>query len=142
MAPQIIKAAFENGCSFLGELMMEAKTQHLLRLGQVTLVRQFNLFGDPCLNFILNEDPVNAPDLLVRPNTVNIGPEFPLPGESVQVSAEIWNAGGVHVGVCEVSLYSGHPDSGGTPMATKMLYGLCGWEKRSVEGKSKAEVQS
>jgi len=99
LAPQIIKAAFENGCSFLGELMMEAKTQHLLRLGQVTLVRQFNLFGDPCLNFILNEAPVSAPDLLIRPNTV---------------------------------IYSGHPDSGGTPMATKILHGLCGWEKRDV----------
>ena len=132
-APQIIKAAFENGCSFLGELMMEAKTQHLLRLGQVILVRQFNLFGDPCLNFILNDNPVSAPDLLVRPNTVNIGPEFPLPGESVQVTAEVWNAGGVPVGACEVSLYSGHPDSGGTPMATKILHGLWGWEKRDVE---------
>jgi parallel beta-helix repeat protein len=132
-APQIIKAAFENGCSFLGELMMEAKAQHLLKLGQVILVRQFNLFGDPCLNFILNETPVSAPDLLVRPNTVSIGPEFPLPGESVQVSAEVWNASGVQVGVSEVSLYSGHPDSGGTPMATRMLYGLWGWEKRDVE---------
>ncbi len=131
-APEIMRAAFQNGCSCLGELMMEAKTQHLLKLGQVVLVRQFNLFGDPCLNFILNDTPVSAPDLVVRPNTVTIGPEFPLPGESVQVTAEVWNAGGVQVGSCEVSLYSGHPDSGGTAVATEVLQNLWGWEKRNV----------
>lgn len=131
-APEIMKAAFENGCSFLGELMMEAKTQHLLKLGQVVLVRQFNLFGDPCMNFILNQVPVDGPDLVIRPNTVDIGPEFPLPGESVQVTAEVWNAGGVRVNTCEVSLYSGHPDSGGVSLASQILTTLWGWEKRSV----------
>ncbi len=131
-APEIMRAAFQNGCSFLGELMMEAKTQHLLKLGQVVLVRQFNLFGDPCLNFILNELPASAPDLVVRPNTVSIGPKFPLPGETVQITAEVWNAGGVKVNTCEVALYSGHPDSGGVPLASQILTSLWGWEKRPV----------
>lgn len=131
-APEIMRAAFQNGCSFLGELMMEAKTQHLLKLGSVVLVRQFNLMGDPCLNFILNDTPLSAPDLLIRPNTVTIGPEFPLPGESVQVTAEVWNASGVPVSSCEVSLYSGHPDSGGVALETIVLNDLWGWEKRDV----------
>ena len=131
-APEIIKSAFLNGSTLLGELILEAKTQHLVRLGEVILVRQFNLFGDPCLNFDLNQLPVAAPDLLIRPYSVEIGPAFPLPGKPVEIEAEIWNASGASLEEFSVSLYSDHPDSGGVLLADHTYEDFWGWEKREI----------
>ncbi len=132
LAPEIIKAAYINGSTFLGELILEAKTRHLAKLGDVTLVRQFNLFGDPCLNFDLNQLPVTAPDLLIRPYSVEIGPDFPLPGKPVEIQAEIWNAGGVPLDEFSVGLYSGHPDSGGVLLTSLLYEDFWAWEKRKI----------
>jgi parallel beta-helix repeat protein len=131
-APQIIKSAFLNGSTFLGELILEAKTRHLINLGEVIFVRQFNLFGDPCLNFDLNELPVAAPDLLIRPYSVKIGPDFPLPGKPVEITAEVWNASGVFVDRFSVGLYAGNPDSGGALVADQTYEDFWGWEKRGI----------
>ena len=130
--PQIIKSAFVNGSTFLGELMLEAKTQYLIKLGEVIHVRQFNLFGDPCLNFDLNQLPVAGPDLLIRPYSVCIGPDFPLPGEQIEITAEIWNASGVSLEEFTVGLYSDHPDSGGVSLQEHTYEDFWAWEKRQI----------
>jgi hypothetical protein len=131
-APEIIRAAFVNGCTFLGELVLEAKTRHLIHLGNVEFVRQFNLFGDPCLNFVLNEYPTAAADLIVRPYSLKITPEFPTPGAQLQIKADIWNASSVFVPEFDVAVYNGPPDSGGTMMGSQTLLDFWGWERRSV----------
>ena len=131
-APEIIRSAFVNGSSFLGELMLEAKTRHLLNLGNVAYVRQFNLFGDPCLNFVSNEYPISSPDLAIRPYHVRFSPEFPTPEEPLTVSGDVWNASGSYVGSTAVGLYSGHPDSGGMLIDTKVLTDVYPWEERTV----------
>ena len=133
LAPEIIKSAFVNGSSFLGELILEAKTRHLIKLGRVEFARQFNLFGDPCLNFVLNELPITAADLVIRPYGVEVIPEFPIPGETITLKAEIWNASGVPIGEFDVSVYSGHPDSGGSVLGEQTLEDFWGWERRQVE---------
>jgi parallel beta-helix repeat protein len=131
-APEIVKSAYVNGSSFLGELILEAKTRHLAKLGQVILVRQFNLFGDPCINFVLNAPPMAAPDLLIRPYSVQTGSEYPVLGKPLEIDYEIWNAGGVSVDEFSVCLYEGCPDSGGTPIDTCVCRDLWGWEKRQL----------
>jgi hypothetical protein len=130
--PRVIKAAFVNGSSYLGELILEAKTQHLINLGKVEFVRQFNLFGDPCLNFVLHNLPLAFPDLVLRPFDAGIGPEFPKPGETVDITAEIWNASGVAIEEFDVGLYSAHPDSGGVLIGTQTIEDYWPWERRSV----------
>jgi parallel beta-helix repeat protein len=50
----------------------------------------------------------------------------------VDIIAEIWNASGVPAGSFEVTVYSDHPDSGGTPLMTEVLNDLYGWEKRAL----------
>jgi hypothetical protein len=132
-ASEIIRTAFLNGCSFLGELMLEAKTRHLIRLGKVVFVRQFNLFGDPCLNFVLNDLPTSAPDLIVRPYDTKISPEFPTPGQQLQVTTEVWNGSGVPVEEFDVTVYSGPPDSGGVLVESRTLDDFWGWERRTVK---------
>ncbi|HVP57276.1 MAG TPA: C25 family cysteine peptidase, partial [bacterium] len=131
-APEIIRSAFANGSSFLGELMLEAKTRHLLNLGSVAYVRQFNLFGDPCLNFVSNQYSISAPDLVIRPYHVRFSSEFPIPTAPLQVSADLWNASGVAISSTAVGLYSGRPDSGGVLLTTARLNNLYPWEKRTV----------
>jgi hypothetical protein len=133
--PQLIKAAFVNGSSFLGELVLEAKTRHLIKLGRVVFVRQFNLLGDPCLNFVLNELPNAAPDLVIRPYDAEISPKFPTPGDQIDVSAQIWNASGVPIDEFDVTVFSGHPDSGGVIVESQILTlsDFWGWESRLVE---------
>jgi hypothetical protein len=130
--PEIIKSAFANGSSFLGELMLEAKTRHLMNLGSVSYVRQFNLFGDPCLNFILNQYAISLPDIVIRPYHVKVSPEFPTPGGSLSVTGVVWNASGVYIGAVDVGLYSGHPDSGGTLIDSQTLTEVYPWEQRTV----------
>ncbi|MFZ1946521.1 MAG: C25 family cysteine peptidase [bacterium] len=131
-AHEILKSAFVNGSSFLGELMLEAKTRHLLNLGSVSYVRQFTIFGDPCLNFVLNQPLVALPDLVVRPYHVSIQPSFVTPSEPVTIAAEVWNASGVFVGSADVALYVGAPDSGGALLGTQTLTQVYPWEKRTV----------
>jgi parallel beta-helix repeat protein len=131
-APEIIKSAYVNGSTFLGELILEAKIRHLANLGPVILVRQFNLFGDPCLNFDLNELPLASPDLLIRPYSIETSPDFPRPGRPIEISADIWNASGVSVQEFTVSLYSGHPDSGGAVIESQTCEDFWGWEKRRI----------
>jgi hypothetical protein len=131
-APEIIRSAFVNGSSFLGELMLEAKTRHLLNLGSVAYVRQFNLFGDPCLNFVSNDYSVSSPDLVIRPYRVRFSSEFPTPAEPLTVSGDIWNASGRDISSATVGLYSGHPDSGGVLIDTEILSNMCAWEERTV----------
>ncbi|MGD9400765.1 MAG: C25 family cysteine peptidase [bacterium] len=130
---QIIRAAYVNGSSYLGELMLEAKTRHLCRLGNIEYVRQFNLFGDPCLNFVLNQEPVSQPDLVLRPYHVKVSPEFIKNGETVTVTAEVWNAGGESVAEFDVAIYDGDPDAGGELVGVETLADFWGWEKRWVE---------
>jgi parallel beta-helix repeat protein len=130
---EIIRAAYVNGSTFLGELMLEAKTRHLCRLGNIEYVRQFNLFGDPCLNFVLNEYPAALPDLVLRPYHIDVSPEFIKNGDMVTVAAEVWNAGGTGVAEFEVALYNGDPTAGGELLDTETLTDFWGWEKRTVE---------
>ncbi|MFH1312920.1 MAG: C25 family cysteine peptidase [Candidatus Eisenbacteria bacterium] len=141
ITPEIVKAAFVNGSTFLGELMLEAKTRHLIHLGKVVFVRQFNLFGDPCLNFVLNELPNAAPDLVMRPYDAEISPEFPTPGDRIDISAEVWNASGVPIDEFDVTVYSGHPDSGGVIVESEILTltDFYAWERRSVHFSFTAE---
>ncbi len=132
-APEIIKALFVNGCTFLGELIFEAKTRHLLALGNVEYVRQFNLFGDPCLNFVLHDYPAAAPDITIRPYSVKVDPKFPTPDDNIHLEAEVWNAGGANVGQFRVDIYAGNPDSGGVQVGSEVLTDFWGWEKRKVD---------
>ena len=129
---EIIRAAYVNGSSYLGELMLEAKVRHLCRLGNLEYVRQFNLFGDPCLNFVLNEYPAALPDLVLRPYHVDISPEFIKDGEMVTVAAEVWNAAGTGVAEFDIALYNGDPDGGGELLGVETLTDFWGWEKRIV----------
>jgi parallel beta-helix repeat protein len=131
-AHEILKSAFVNGSSLLGEMLLEAKTRHLLNLGSVAYVRQFTLFGDPCINFVLNQLPVDAPDLVVRPYHVRVEPDFATLGAPVTVEAEVWNASGVFIDLTDVGLYQGLPDSGGTLLDTRELADIYPWEKRTV----------
>gem|GEM_PF-2015702 len=128
----LIRSAFVNGSSYLGELVLEAKVKHLCRLGSITHVRQFNLFGDPCLNFVLNDPPVAMPDLVVRPYHVKLAPEFLKDREPLTVEAEVWNAAGAGVDEFDVSVYEGDPDAGGILLASENLADFWGWEKRTV----------
>lgn len=130
---QIIRAAYLNGSSYLGELMLEAKARHLCQLGNLEYVRQFNLFGDPCLNFVLNEYPITMPDLVIRPYHVNVTPDFIRDGETVTVTAEVWNAAGTGIAEFDVAIYCGDPDAGGELAGTETLSDFWGWEKRIVE---------
>jgi parallel beta-helix repeat protein len=132
LAPEIVKSAYVNGSTFLGELILEAKTRHLAKLGPVILARQFNLFGDPCLNYDLNDLPLAAPDLLIRPYSVGTECDFPLAGNPLEIKFEIWNGSGVPVDRFSVTLYSGHPDSGGTVIDTCECWDFWGWEKRQM----------
>ena len=132
-AHEILRAAFVNGSTFVGEMMLEAKTRHLLDLGGVVFVRQFNLFGDPCLNFALTEMPVTAPDVTVRPYHVKIEPEFANPGQPLVISAEVWNASGVYLDAVDVGLFDGPPDSGAALIDSRALTEFCPWEKRAVQ---------
>lgn len=132
-AHEIVKAAFVNGSSFIGEMMLEAKTEHLLNLGSVSYVRQFNLFGDPCVNFMLTQLPVSSPDVVVRPYHVKVTPEFASSDEPVSITAEVWNASGVYVASLDVGIYEGAPDSGGTLLESQPVTQLYPWEKRTVE---------
>ncbi len=129
---EIIRAAYANGSSYLGELMLEAKVRHLCHLGNLEYVRQFNLFGDPCLNFVLNDYPAALPDLVIRPYHVRLTPEFIKDGETVTVTAEVWNAAGTGVVEFDVALYSGDPDDGGELLDVETLTDFWGWEKRIV----------
>ncbi|HEC83090.1 MAG TPA: hypothetical protein ENI46_01220, partial [Firmicutes bacterium] len=131
-APEIIKALFINGSTYLGELILETKTRHLLQLGNVEYVRQFNLFGDPTLNFVLHDYPISAPDLVIRPYSLKVTPEFPTPSDRVRLEVEIWNAGGASVDQFTLTVYAGHPDSGGVAVASQVLTDFWGWEKREV----------
>ena len=129
---EIIRAAYLNGSSYLGELMLEAKVKHLCRLGNLEYVRQFNLFGDPCINFVLNDYPISEPDLVVRPYGVDISPEFIKDGEMVSVTAEVWNAAGTGVAEFDVAFYNGDPEAGGQLLGVETLVDFWGWEKRSI----------
>lgn len=130
---EIIRAAYVNGSTYLGELILEAKVRHLCRLGSIDFVRQFNLFGDPCLNFVLNEYPITMPDLTIRPYHVEISPEFLKDGEPITVTADVWNAAGARIDEFEVAVYDGDPSSGGELLATRTLLDFWGWEKRNVK---------
>lgn len=130
---EIIKAAYVNGSTYLGELMLEAKTRHLCHLGNIDYVRQFNLFGDPCLNFVLNQEPVTQPDLVLRPYHVKVSPEFIRNGETVTVTAVVWNAGGTGIAEFDVALYDGDPGAGGELVGIETLTDFWGWERRWVE---------
>lgn len=130
---EIIRAAYVNGSTYLGELILEAKARHLCRLGNIDFVRQFNLLGDPCLNFVLNEYPITMPDLTLRPYHVDVAPEFLKDGEPITVTAEVWNAAGVGIDEFSVAVYNGDPDSGGELLGTRTLIDFWGWERRTVE---------
>jgi hypothetical protein len=129
---EIIRSAYVNGSTYLGELILETKVKHLSRLGNIEYVRQFNLFGDPCLNFVLNDYPSAMPDLVLRPYHVEIKPEFLKDGEPLTVSAEVWNAAGVGVSQFDVAIYDGDPAAGGEMLDVKTLTDFWGWEKRRV----------
>ena len=129
---EIIRAAYVNGSTYLGELMLEAKIRHLCRLGSIEYVRQFNLFGDPCLNFVLNEYVIDSPDLTVRPYHLDVSPEFLKDHEPVVVRAEVWNAAGTGIDEFDVALYRGDPEAGGQLLATRTLIDFWGWERRQV----------
>ncbi len=130
-SPELIKAIFVNGSRFLGEALLAAKTQYLARLGNVKFVRQFNLFGDPCLSLVPNNLLMAKPDVVIHPYSFHFTPEYPRHGSALILEFEVWNSSAEAVDRVEIGVFTGDT-SPSSEIATTVLSDLWGWEKRKV----------
>ena len=91
LTKRIYEAAFEEGCSFLGEMFAVAKLLHLQDGGNVDYVRHFNLFGDPAMIYRSDSAPTTFPDLTVRPHEIVWDPETVAAGDDLSVAVPVLN---------------------------------------------------
>jgi hypothetical protein len=88
---KLYRAAFEENCVFLGEMIAVAKLLHIQDGGDINYARHFNLFGDPTLIFASDTMPAGLPDLVVRSHDIEWSSDFPGAGEDLSLTVPVRN---------------------------------------------------
>ncbi|MBL7085511.1 MAG: T9SS type A sorting domain-containing protein, partial [Candidatus Cloacimonetes bacterium] len=68
VTPYLFKSAFQHGLGMCGEMMLEAK----LNSSCADLRNQYNLFGDPSLNILLDSENITEGDLLCNQQQISV----------------------------------------------------------------------
>ncbi len=122
---EIYRAAFEEHCTFTGEMLATAKLLHLRDEGSLTYTRQFALFGDPLLMFGSNVGSDDAPDLVLKPHETIWSPETASTATDLTISVGVSNESAV--GAQDITVRLIDTSTGGTYEHETTLPSLGPW---------------
>ena len=82
------ESLLDNYAMVVGESMMEFKIK---RSNYNYFVYEYNLFGDPALHILYENTDTVLPDLYIKDYQITYSPEFPIHGDTIELSAFVRN---------------------------------------------------